>query len=109
MTLCLRKEFRLFICLSNSRSERKYFNSLTSTPAVIDILEDKYEICYNSHGIGKRYNTENVHNETCIRWVTPGRYTQTWHAMTIVAKAVIELGMCKMTLIGTDIGGETTS
>jgi len=50
-----------------SRSERKYFNSLTSTPAVIDILEDKYDICYNSHDNGKRYNTKEVLNETCIK------------------------------------------
>jgi len=46
-----------------SRSERKYFNSLTSTPAVIDILEEKYEICYNSPDIGKRYVTEQIIDE----------------------------------------------
>ena len=46
------------------RSERKYFNSLASTAAVIDILEEKYGICYNSPNIGKRYQTEKVFDET---------------------------------------------
>lgn len=42
---------------SCSRSERKYFNSLTSTASVIDILEEKYEIAFDSPNIGKRYLT----------------------------------------------------
>merc|ERR1712018_123932 len=40
---------------SLSRSERKYFNSLTSTASVIDILEEKYGIAFDTPNIGKRY------------------------------------------------------
>ena len=50
------------------RSERKYFNSLASTAAVIDILEEKYGICYNSPNIGKRYQTEKLFDETIPSW-----------------------------------------
>jgi len=43
---------------SLSRSERKYFNSLTSTASVIEILEEKYGIAFNTPDIGKRYKSE---------------------------------------------------
>ena len=52
------------------RSERKYFNSLTSTSAVIDILEEKYGICYDSPNIGKRYQTEKALYEAIASWPT---------------------------------------
>ena len=40
-----------------SRSERKYFNALTSTASVIDILEEKYGISFNAPNIGRRYKS----------------------------------------------------
>ena len=40
---------------SLSRSERKYFNTLTSTASVIDLLEEKYGISFDTPNIGRRY------------------------------------------------------
>merc|ERR1719400_497479 len=48
---------------SLSRSERKYFNSLTSTASVIDLLDEKYGIAFDTPNIGKRYVTEQIIDE----------------------------------------------
>ena len=43
---------------SLSRSERKYFNPLASTASVIQILEEKYGISYDTPNIGRRYKSD---------------------------------------------------
>ena len=49
-----------------SKSEKRVFNVLTSTPAVLDYLHDNYGVCYNNDGAGHPERTSEV-----VRGYTP--------------------------------------
>ena len=54
------------------RSERKYFNSLTSTASVIDLLDEKYGIAFDTPNIGKRYFPSDTSAKNIMLWVYAG-------------------------------------
>ena len=54
------------------RSERKYFNSLTSSASVIDLLDEKYGIAFDTPNIGKRYFLTATSAKNNMLWVYAG-------------------------------------